>query len=131
MKLFLDFSFSFSVQVLLPAAWTVTAEEAINEVYTDAQVKGHGSLHVLFQNVREGTLLSHQVRVWHTDPLHGDSPFTEQPGQCGEEGDFIQIKILAKIEFMYFYKLRCPNNFLLLQTPPPCLDLVFCSSGLD
>ena len=91
LKLFLDFS--FSVQVLLPAAWTVTAEEAINEVYTDAQVKGHGSLHVLFQNVREGTLLSHQVRVWHTDPLHGDSPFTEQPGQCGEEGDFIHVKI--------------------------------------
>ena len=70
--------------------------EAINEVYTDAQVKGHGSLHVLFQNVREGTLLSHQVRVWHTDPLHGDSPFTEQPGQCGEEGDFMQVKILAQ-----------------------------------
>ena len=74
----------------------MTAEEAINEVYTDAQVEGHGSLHVLFQNVRAGILLSHQVRVWHTDPLHGDSPFTEQPGQCGEEGDFIQVKILAQ-----------------------------------
>ena len=94
MKLFLDFS--FSVQVLLPAAWTVTAEEAINEVYTDAQVEGQDSLHVFFQNVREGALLSHQVRVWHTDSLHGDSPFTEQPGQCGEEGDFIQVKILAQ-----------------------------------
>ena len=40
--MFLDFS--FSVQVLLPAAWSVTAEEAINEVYTDAQVKYQGNL---------------------------------------------------------------------------------------
>ena len=45
-KFFLDFS--FSVQVLLPAAWNVTAEEAINEVYTDAQVEGQASLHVSF-----------------------------------------------------------------------------------
>merc|ERR1719209_2798092 len=58
-----------SVKVLLPAAWTVTYDsEAINEVFTDAQ-----------------------VRVWQTDSLHGDSPFTEQPGQCGEEGDYIQV----------------------------------------
>ena len=31
--------FSFDPQVLLPAAWTVTPDlEAVNEVYTDAQV---------------------------------------------------------------------------------------------
>ena len=35
-----------------------------------------------------------KVRVWETDTLHGDSPFTEQPGQCGEEGDYIQVIIL-------------------------------------
>ena len=34
-----------------------------------------------------------KVRVWETDTLHGDSPFTEQPGQCGEEGDYIQVKM--------------------------------------
>ena len=33
-----------------------------------------------------------KVRVWNTDSLHGDSPFTEQPGECGEEGDYIQVK---------------------------------------
>ena len=33
-----------------------------------------------------------QVRVWKTHSLHGDSPFTEQPGQCGEEGDYIQVE---------------------------------------
>ena len=36
-----------------------------------------------------------KVRVWQTDSLHGDSPFTEQPGQCGEEGDYIQVNIFS------------------------------------
>ena len=36
-----------------------------------------------------------KVRVWQTDSLHGDSPFTEQPGQCGEEGDYIQVNTFS------------------------------------
>ena len=38
----------------------------------------------------------HKVRVWETDSLHGDSPFTEQPGQCGEKGDYIQVIFFMK-----------------------------------
>ena len=32
-----------------------------------------------------------QVRVWLRDCLHGDNPFTEQLGGCGEQGNHMQV----------------------------------------
>ena len=51
-----------------------------------------------------------QVRVWKTHSLHGDSPFTEQPGECGEEGDYIQVetKTVKDIKF----SRQVSENFL-------------------
>ena len=34
-----------------------------------------------------------QVRVWLRDCLHGDTPFTEQPGGCGEQGNHMQVTL--------------------------------------
>ena len=47
-----------------------------------------------------------QVRVWKTHSLHGDSPFTEQPGECGEEGDYIQVETKTLIKK---YKIFTPG----------------------
>ena len=59
-----------NVRVLLPASWsklsyTVTAA---SEVHTDAEV---------------------WVEGWNS--LHGSTPFTVQPGECGEAGLYIQV----------------------------------------
>ena len=71
--------------------------------------------------------------MWKTDSLHGDSPFTEQPGQCGEEGDYIQVKIFqrdAKCFRMYDSHARCQKTFWQQKTLQLCPDLASCSSGL-
>ena len=73
-----------------------------------------------------------KVRVWQTDSLHGDSPFTEQPGQCGEEGDYIQVtpfNLTNRIE-MYDSHARCQKTFWQMKTLLLCLDLASFSSGL-
>ena len=74
-----------------------------------------------------------KVRVWETDTLHGDSPFTEQPGQCGEEGDYIQVNIFpcTNICFeMFDFRARCQKTFWQMKTLQLCLALVSYSSGL-
>ena len=76
---------------------------------------------------------SRKVRVWKTDSLHGDSPFTEQPGQCGEEGDYIQVEIFqrgAERLKIFDSHARCQKTFWQQKTLQLCLDLASCSNGL-
>ena len=42
---------------------------------------------------RKNYLPQNQVRVWLRDCLHGDTPFTEQPGGCGEQGNHMQVTL--------------------------------------
>ena len=52
-----------------------------------------------------------QVRVRLRDCLHGDNPFTEQPGGCGEQGNHMQVlqefgndmKLLLKYQVSHDY----------------------------
>ena len=58
-----------TVYILLPASWTNVTEALPG------------------QSVHEEA----EVRVEPTSPLYGDTPFTLQPGDCGEQAEFIQV----------------------------------------
>ena len=108
-KIFLDFS--FIVQVLLPAAWTVTVEEAINEVYTDAQVEGKACLHEAFHKTLEKERYYFNRYVFGTQtPCTAIHHSLNNLVSVGRKATTYRSKYLQKIEFMYFYKCRCPNN---------------------
>ena len=58
-----------NVYILVPASWSqVPDAQPAHEVHEDAQ-----------------------IRVEPTSSIYGDSPFTLQTGECGEEGEFIQV----------------------------------------
>ena len=59
-----------SVKVLLPVSWSKLnyTKPAFSEVHKDAEI---------------------WVEGWNS--IHGSSPFTLQPGGCGEEGLYIQV----------------------------------------
>ena len=59
-----------NVYILVPASWSpVPGAQPAHEVHEDAQ-----------------------IRVEPTHTIYGDSPFTLQTGECGEEGEFIQVE---------------------------------------
>ena len=61
-----------NVYILVPASWSqIPGAESASEVHEDAEIR---------------------VDLTHT--LHGDSPFTLQTGECGEQGEYIQVGIL-------------------------------------
>jgi len=57
-----------TVNILVPSSWTNVSAEATQSVHEDAQ-----------------------IRVENSSPVYGDSPFTVQTGECGEEGEYIQV----------------------------------------
>ena len=58
-----------NVNILIPASWT-----SVNHTKSG-------------QNVHEDA----EIRVESRSPLYGDTPTTVQNGECGEQGDFIQV----------------------------------------
>ena len=57
--------------ILLPQSWTgVTDTRPGQSVHEEAE-----------------------IRVELSSPLYGDTPFTLQPGNCGEQGEFIQVSV--------------------------------------
>ena len=59
-----------NVYILVPASWSpVPGATAAHQVHEDAQ-----------------------IRVEPTNSIYGDSPFTVQTGECGEEGEYIQVE---------------------------------------
>ena len=58
-----------TVYILLPTSWTNVTEALPG------------------QSVHEEA----EVRVEPSSPLYGDTPFTLQPGDCGEQAEFIQV----------------------------------------
>ena len=58
-----------TVFILLPTSWSsVQNTRPAQSVHTEAE-----------------------VRVEPSSPLYGDTPFTLQTGDCGEQGEFIQV----------------------------------------
>ena len=58
-----------TVNILIPSTWTSVSAQPAQSVHEDAQ-----------------------IRVENSSPVYGDSPFTVQTGECGEEGEFIQVR---------------------------------------
>ena len=59
-----------NVYILVPASWSPIPEaQPAHEVHEDAQ-----------------------IRVEPFNSIYGDSPFTLQTGECGEEGEYIQVQ---------------------------------------
>ena len=70
--LILKFTQTFSkVYILLPSTWSSIEAEDAHQVHEDAE-----------------------IRVEITNNLYGDTPFTLQTGECGEQGDHIQVNLL-------------------------------------
>ena len=42
-----------------------------------------------------------QIRVELTNTIYGDTPFTLQTGECGEEGEFIQVSAFFIIVIVF------------------------------
>ena len=61
-----------NVNILLPSSWSGVADTQPG------------------QNVHEDA----EIRVEPSSPLYGDSPFTVQTGDCGDQGEFIQVSDL-------------------------------------
>ena len=59
-----------TVTILVPSSWTsVPDTQPGQSVHEDAE-----------------------VRVERSSPVYGDSPFTLQTGDCGDQGEFIQVR---------------------------------------
>ena len=54
------------------------------------------------------------IRVDIPNPVYGDSPFTVQTGQCGVEGQYIQVEQVIRIWFSFFKVLQ--SNRLIFQS---------------
>ena len=62
-----------NVYILVPSSWSPIPEaQPANEVHEDAE-----------------------IRVDLTNSIYGDSPFTVQTGECGEQGEFIQVRFIV------------------------------------
>ena len=69
----LKLSQTFSkVYILLPSTWSSIQAEDAHQVHEDAE-----------------------IRVEITNNLYGDTPFTLQTGECGTQGDHIQVDLLS------------------------------------
>ena len=53
-----------------------------------------------------------QVRVWLRDCLHGDNPFTEQPGGCGEQGNHMQVTLEFGSDVMLHVIYQVSHDYL-------------------
>ena len=63
-----------NVYILVPSAWDPIPEaQPAHEVHEDAQ-----------------------IRVELTSSIYGDSPFTLQTGECGEQGEYIQVNVVSE-----------------------------------
>ena len=63
------------VSILIPSTWAPVPEaEDANNVHEDAE-----------------------IRVEPPSIMHGDSPYTLQTGQCGEEGQYTQVNIMSSL----------------------------------
>ena len=70
------------VSILIPSTWgPVPDAEDANNVHEDAE-----------------------IRVEPPSIMFGDSPYTLQTGECGEEGDYIQVNI------MFCCHVRCQHH---------------------
>ena len=73
-----------NVYILVPASWSpVPGAQPAHEVHEDAQ-----------------------IRVEPTHTIYGDSPFTLQTGECGEEGEYIQVEDRLCLFLLMFYFFR-------------------------
>ena len=60
------------VYILVPSSWAfIEGSEDAHQVHEDAD-----------------------IRVEVTNNLYGDTPFTLQTGECGEQGEYIQVPCL-------------------------------------
>ena len=57
-----------NVNILIPSTWTNVSAQPTQSVHEDAQ-----------------------IRVESSSPVYGDSPFTVQTGDCGDQGEYIQV----------------------------------------
>ena len=57
-----------NVNILIPFTWTNVSAQPTQSVHEDAQ-----------------------IRVENSSPVYGDSPFTVQTGDCGDQGEYIQV----------------------------------------
>ena len=57
-----------NVNILIPSSWKNVSAQPGQSVHEDAQ-----------------------IRVETSSPVYGDSPFTVQTGDCGDQGEFIQV----------------------------------------
>ena len=48
-----------------------------------------------------------QIRVELTNTIYGDTPFTLQTGECGEEGEFIQVSAFFIFSLSAFISMLC------------------------
>ena len=63
------FLFSIQVYILVPSSWAlIDSSEEAHQVHEDAE-----------------------IRVELTNNLYGDTPFTLQTGECGKQGEYIQV----------------------------------------
>ena len=89
----------------------MTAEEAINEVYTDAQVEGKACLHESFHKMLEKERYYSTRYVFGTlTPCTAIHPSLSNLVSVGRKATSYRSKYSLKLEFMYFYNFRCPNN---------------------
>ena len=58
-----------NVDILIPSTWTNVSAHPAQSVHEDAQ-----------------------IRVENSSPVYGDSPFTVQTGDCGDQGEYIQVR---------------------------------------
>ena len=67
--LIMFFLFSIQVYILVPSSWAlIDGSEEAHQVHEDAE-----------------------IRVELTNNLYGDTPFTLQTGECGKQGEYIQV----------------------------------------
>ena len=61
-----------NVYILVPASWDIDNTVPAFDVHEDAQ-----------------------IRVEKTSTIYGDTPFTLLTGECGDKGEFIQVRSLG------------------------------------
>ena len=86
-----------TVFILLPTSWTsVPDTRPAQSVHSEAE-----------------------VRVEPASPLYGDTPFTLQTGECGEQGEFIQVTTPPPTPSSVISTLEVSENFLTQYVPDP------------
>ena len=60
-----------------------------------------------------------QIRVELTHAVYGDSPFTLQTGECGDQGEYIQVKIkminISNNQEIVYKSKQYENNSILTK----------------